>query len=338
VSRVPVVDVHAHALVPRAERLVEGRPELDDARRADLAAMGLESVRHNLAMLESLVPLLVDVERRLAAMDEAGIDVQLVSPSPSQYHTWTDRELAQRLTREVNTGIATLCEAQPERLLGLGMAPVQHPDVAEAELVHAVTDLGLRGVEISTAAPGLELGDPEFEAFWARAEELDAIVFVHPWGCSLGERLARHYLANIVGQPVETTVALSSIVFSGLLDRHPRLKILAAHGGGYLPHYIGRSDRGWNVRPESRTPAEAPSAYLRRLYFDTVVHSPDALANLVRQVGADRVMLGSDFPFDMGEDDPVGFVRAAGLGDAARDAILGGTAAALLGVEVEVAS
>jgi aminocarboxymuconate-semialdehyde decarboxylase len=334
----PVVDVHAHAVVPAAEQLVAGRPELDEARRAEGAAMGGESIRHNLAMLKGLMPLLTDLERRLAAMDAAGVDIQLVSPSPSQYHAWADRDLARRITREVNAGIAALCETQPDRLVGLGMVPVQHPDVAEDEVVHAVKELGLRGVEISTAAPGLELGDPAFEGFWARAEELDALVFVHPWGCSLGERLARHYLANIVGQPVETTVALSSIIFSGLLDRRPKLNILAAHGGGYLPHYSGRSDRGWKVRPESKTPREEPSAYLRRVYYDSVVHSPDALANLVRAVGADRVLLGSDFPFDMGDEDPVALVYAApGLDDAARRSIVGATAASLLGVAVEVA-
>jgi aminocarboxymuconate-semialdehyde decarboxylase len=331
----PVVDVHAHALCPQAEGLVAGRPELAEARAQEAVAMGSDSLRHNVAMLESLVPLLTDVERRLAAMDAAGVDVQLVSPSPSQYHSWAAPELAAEIARKVSSGIASVCEADPARLVGLGLAPVQHPQVAEEALVHAVTELGLRGVEISSAAPGLELGDPAFESFWARAEDLEALVFIHPWGCSLGARLDRHYLANVVGQPVETTVALSSIIFAGVLDRRPRLKILAAHGGGYLPHYSGRSDRAFAVRPESKTPKDPPSAYLRRLYYDSLTHSPEALSSLVRQVGADRVLLGSDFPFDMGDEDPVGSVRAApGLTEAERDAILGGSAAALLSLDV----
>jgi aminocarboxymuconate-semialdehyde decarboxylase len=253
-----------------------------------------------------------------------------VSLSPAHYHTWAGPELARSITRTVNEGIAELCTARPDRLAGLGMVPVQHPDIAEAELVHAVTEFGLKGVEISTTAPGIELADEEFKPFWTRTEELGALVFIHPWGYTLGPRLNRHYLANIVGQPVETIVALSHIIFSGLLDRHPDLRLLAAHGGGYLPFYTGRSDHGWRGRPEIRTPENPPRSYLRRLYFDSLVYEPGALASLVRQVGSDRVLLGSDFPFDMGSEDPVGHVHATpGLNAEERAAICGGNAAKL---------
>ena len=339
-DRTPTVDMHAHAIIPAAFGIVAGEPGLQKERETDLVNFGAETMKNQQAMIQEIGPLLTDLERRLEKMDRMRVDVQLVSPSPAHYHTWAGPELARSITRTVNEGIAELCAARPDRLVGLGMAPVQQPEVAETELVRAVTELGLKGVEISTTAPGLELADEEFEPFWARAEELGALVFIHPWGCTLGPRLNRHYLGNIVGQPVETTVALSHIIFSGLLDRRPDLKILAAHGGGYLPYYVGRSDHGWRVRSEIRTPKNPPSSYLKKLYFDSLVYEPEALAHLVSRVGADRVMLGSDFPFDMGSEDPVAHVHSTpGLGDAEKAAICGGTAADLLQIRgVEVAA
>src|SRR5665213_2152133 len=186
-------------------------------------------------------------------------------------------------------------------------------------------------VEISTSAGAVELSHPSLDCFWERAEGLGALIFIHPWGCSLGARLGEHYLANTVGNPTETTLAASHIVFSGLLDRRPGLRLLLAHGGGYLPIYIGRSDHAWAVRPEARTAQRPPSEYLRELYFDSLVYSPEALRALVGQVGAGRVMLGSDFPFDMGVSDPVERLAQAELGAGAFEAIRGATACALLG-------
>ncbi|MEN3279058.1 MAG: aminocarboxymuconate-semialdehyde decarboxylase [Solirubrobacteraceae bacterium] len=332
-SSAPVIDVHAHGIVAAAMELVQGEDAFRAAREREAELVGAASAARQAEMIQEIAPLLADVERRVEAMDRAGVDIQLVSPSPAHYHDWAPATLARSVARAVNEGIASLCAQRPDRLIGLGLAPLQHPDVAETALVEAVSELGLRGVEISTAAPGRELSDPDYEAFWARAEELGALVFIHPWGCSLGARLDRHYLFNVVGQPVETTVALSHVIFSGLLDRRPKLRILAAHGGGYLPFYPARSDHAWRVRPEVSTPEHAPSSYLRRLYFDSLVHEPELLAALVERVGADRVLMGSDFPFDMGNPDPVAHVHATpGLDDAARAAICGATAAELLGL------
>ena len=329
----PTVDVHAHAVVPAVFGLVAGEPGFERERKNDLVLFGAETMKNQQAMLAQIGHLLTDLERRVEKMDRQGIDVQLVSPSPTHYHTWAEPALARRIFHTVNEEIAELCAARPDRIVGLGLAPIQHPDVAEEALVHAVKELGLKGVEVTTAAQGRELGDEAFEGFWARADELGALVFIHPWGCTLGERLNRHYLGNIVGNPVETTVALSHIVFSGLLDRRPNLKILAAHGGGYFPFYPVRADHGWRVRPESRTPKEPPSSYLRKMYFDSLVYEPDALEYLVSRAGADHVMLGSDFPFDMGSEDPVGHVHATpGLDDGEKTAICGGNAAKLLGL------
>ncbi|TVZ02287.1 amidohydrolase [Trebonia kvetii] len=323
------VDVHAHALVPAAEALVADRPELAQARAEEARGAGPRSAEVNREQIGQLAPALIDPLVRLAAMDAAGIDVQLVSPMPI-HHYWAAPDLAARYAEAVNGGILKHCSAAPGRLIGLGTAPLQHPGLAVEVLDRAVSD-GLHGVEVATYVAGSELADPSLEPFWARAAELGAVVFIHPWGCTLGERLDIAYLSNIVGNPVETTVALSRLIFSGLLDRHPGLKILAAHGGGYLPGYLGRGDHAWHVRPDSRTCAEPPSAYIRRLWFDALVYTPEGLRTLTAAAGADRVLLGTDYPFDMGIPDPLDRLAAAGLPSSASEAIRGGNAAALLG-------
>jgi aminocarboxymuconate-semialdehyde decarboxylase len=326
-----VIDVHAHALLPAVEELVAEDPRAREARAQEVALFGAASAGPMRAMVERVAPLMLDLEARLAKMDAQGVDLQLVSPSPAHYHAWAPAELAGTLARAVGEQIAALCERSP-RLVGLAYAPIQHPDVAERALLEAVMEMGLRGVEIPSHGGPHELGDPELDGFWARAEETGALVFVHPWGCTLGLRLSRHYMSNIVGQPVENAVAISNLILSGLLERRPGLRILVAHGGGYLPFHPGRMDHGWAVRPELTT-AERPSASLRRLYYDSLTFEPELLATLVGRVGADRVLMGSDFPFDMGCEDPVAHVRAApGLSDAERRAILGANAARLLGL------
>ncbi|MFI5472742.1 amidohydrolase family protein [Streptomyces cacaoi] len=326
----PTVDVHAHVLLPEVDALVTGLPGLTAARELDARRNGPASLAVSGPMVRERIPRLTDVTVRLAAMDAQGVDVQLVSPSPSHYHYWADEETAEKLYRLAGEATAAHCARAPDRLKGLGLVPLQHPDLAVRALEHAL-EQGLSGVEISSHAPGRELSDPAYEPFWARAGETGAILFLHPFGCTLDERLDRWYLSNTVGQPTETAVALSHIVFSGVLDRHPDLKLIAAHGGGYLPTHIGRSDHAWSTRADAGAGcAHLPSSYLRRLYFDSLVHDPHVLRELVRAVGADRVLLGSDFPFDMGTEDPVGALRAARLPHADFHAVRGGNAAALL--------
>jgi aminocarboxymuconate-semialdehyde decarboxylase len=324
------VDVHAHVLLPEVEALVEGQPGRAAARELDARRNGPAALAVSGAMVRERVPLLTDVAARLAAMDSQGVDVQLVSPSPSHYHHWTDEETAEKLCRIADEATAAHCSAAPDRLRGLGLVPLQHPHLMVGALDHAL-EQGLAGVEISSHAPGRELSDPAYEPFWSRAEETGAIVFLHPFGCTLDERLDRWYLSNTVGQPTENAVALSHLIFSGVLDRHPELKVIAAHGGGYLPTHIGRSDHAWSARSDAGAGcAHLPSSYLKRLYFDSLVHDPSVLRELVRVAGPDRVLLGSDFPFDMGTEDPVGALRAARLPDADFDAVRGGNASALL--------
>ncbi|MGI5467035.1 amidohydrolase family protein [Streptomyces sp. CA-132043] len=326
----PTVDVHAHVLLPEIEALVADRPGHDTAKALDARRNGPAALAVSGPMVRDRIPKLTDPAVRLAAMDAQGVDIQLVSPSPSHYHYWTDQDMAEKVYRLADEATAAHCSAAPDRLRGLGLVPLQHPERAVEALDHARA-LGLLGVEISSHAPGRELSDPAYEPLWARAAETDSLLFLHPFGCTLDERLDRWYLSNTVGQPTENAVALSHLIFSGVLDRHPGLKIIAAHGGGYLPTHIGRSDHAWAARTDARAGcAHPPSSYLRRLYFDSLVHDPDVLRELVRVAGADRVLLGSDYPFDMGTEDPVGALRAARLPDTDLDAVRGGNAAALL--------
>ncbi|MEV4475309.1 amidohydrolase family protein [Nonomuraea sp. NPDC049504] len=308
------VDVHAHVLLPEIDRAVAGLPGHERQRELDARRNGPAALEVSGPMVAARIPLLTDVDARLAAMDAAGVDVQIVSPSPSHYHYWTGEETAAEVCRLAADGVAAHVARAPERLHGLGLVPLHHPGLLVEALDQALAR-GLKGVEISSHAPGRELSDPAYEPFWARAAETGAVVFLHPFGCTLDERLDRWYLSNIVGQPVENAVALSHLIFSGVLDRHPGLKLLAAHGGGYLPYYLGRSDHGHRVRPDARGCARPPSSYLRDLHFDSLTHDPAALRELVRVAGPERVLLGSDFPFDMGDPDPLAALRAAGLAD-----------------------
>ncbi|MCX5254758.1 amidohydrolase [Streptomyces canus] len=326
----PTVDVHAHVLLPAIEALVDGSAGLAEARALDARRNGPAALAVNGPMVRERIPRLTDAGVRLAAMDAQGVDVQLVSPSPSHYHHWTDEATADKVYRLANEGTAAHCSAAPGRLKGLGLIPLHHPDLAVPALEHAL-EHGLLGAEISSRAPGRELSDPAYEPFWRRAEETGAVLFLHPFGCTLDERLDRWYLSNTVGQPTENAVALSHLIFSGVLDRHPGLKLIAAHGGGYLPTHIGRADHAWSVRADAGADcAHLPSSYLKRLHFDSLVHDPHVLRTLIAAAGADRVLLGSDFPFDMGTEDPVGALRSAHLPEADFQAVRGGNATALL--------
>ena len=329
------VDVHAHVITPEAERLAADRPDKAEEMALRVRAMGQASVDFNAqVMLPVSMPKLTRLDARLADMDAMGVDVQVISPSPNQYHYWADEGLAEQIVRVQNDNIAELCARAPERLAGLGAVALQHPRLAVEQIRHAVRTLGLKGVEISTSIDGVELSDPRFHPVWAELEALGAVLFIHPISCSLGQRLQPSYLSNSVGQPVETAVALSHLIFGGVLDQRPGLKIVAAHGGGYLPTYIGRADNAWTYRPDARTCNCKPSSYLRRIYFDSLVYTPEAVKMLIDQVGVGQVVVGTDYPFDMGHYDVHGLIaQVPGLSDDERAAILGGNLVKLLGLD-----
>lgn len=325
-------DVHAHLLLPGLQAEVQRRDPVGFAAAGELELRrnGTASLAVSGPMVGARVPRLTDVAVRLAEMDRQGVDRQWVSVSPNHFYPWADEDLAVWVARETNRLVAEHVALAPDRLVGLGVVPLQHPARLVEALDDAVLDHGLAGVEISSFAGAVELSDERLEPFWARAVEHGAVVFLHPFGCSLDERLNRFYLSNTVGQPTENAVALSHLIFAGVLDRHPELTLVVAHGGGYLPTAIGRSDHAWRVRPDARGCAHEPSTYLKRIWFDTVVHDELALRRLVETVGGGRVVLGSDYPFDMGLDDPVDFVRSAGLPREIVDRILSGNADALI--------
>jgi aminocarboxymuconate-semialdehyde decarboxylase len=328
------IDMHCHLLTLEVEALVADRPEKSAESSLSVRSMGQASVDHNNAvMLPMAFPKMTRMEARLLDMDAMGIDVQVISPSPTQYYYWADPDLAQRLTTLQNESIAGLIRTNPSRLAGLGTVALQHPSLAADQLRNAVINLGLKGVEISSMVNQLELSDPVMAPFWRMAEDLSALVFLHPFGTTLGGRAASHYLVNTIGQPLETTIALSHLIFGGVLDRHPGLKIVAAHGGGYLPTYAIRSDHAFAVRPEAALNLRMkPSEHLKRIWFDTVIYEASHLRHLIDRVGISQIVIGTDYPFDMGTYDVHGLVDATpALSDSDRAAILGGNAARLIG-------
>jgi aminocarboxymuconate-semialdehyde decarboxylase len=331
-KRLHTVDMHAHIITPLVEKLVAECPQKKAELEMRVRSIGARSVEHNSkVMMPHAMPALTSLPVRLDDMDQMGVDIQVISPLPTQYYYWADPDLAEQIVTLQNEHVAAACAQHPARLVGLGTLSPQHPQLAVAQLETAVRRLGLRGFEICTAVNELELSHPSLEPVWAKAQELGCVVFIHPAGCSLGERLAPAYLSNSLGQPVEIAVALSHLIFGGVLDRYPTLKICAAHAGGHLPMQIGRADHAFGARPDAHTMRQMPSAYLRRIWFDSLVYSPAALRGLIDQVGVSQVVVGTDYPFDMGHYDVHALVGGTpGLDAAELDAVLGGNAARLL--------
>jgi len=324
------VDIHCHISTPECEPLVK---DLFSVEKEPFLFFTTSETREiNQRLFASMAVKMTSPEERLKDMDRMGIDIQAISPSPNQYYYWTDGELGLQLARMQNERVAEIVRAYPTRFVGMGTLPLQDVEKAVQELERVVTVLGLRAVEVSTNVNGADFDDPRFEPFFAKAEELEALIFIHPIGCTDGGRMRDYYLINVVGHPLESTVAVSRIIFGGILERHPHLKICVAHGGGYLPSYSGRMDHAYQVRPECQHLIQRPpSTYLRQLYFDTVLYTAESLAYLVKQMGSEHVLLGTDYPADMGETDPLGYIgKVRSLSRAEKDNICGGNAVRLL--------
>lgn len=332
VARLPyrTIDLHCHILTPTVEELVSTQPEFSSYADEQARALGARSASVSKAQFGSLLPKLTGVSERLADMDNMGVDIQVISPSPTQYHYWAREELSDEIARLQNERIEAICGDHPDRFRALGTVSLQHPRLAAEQLESLIRRKGFVGVEIGSQIGGRDIADDHFDPFWKMADQLGALVFIHPWGTTMGTRLADHYLMNTIGQPLETTICLSKLIFSGRLDRHPKVRIVAAHGGGYLPAYIGRSDHAYHARPEVDGCACQPSDYLRRIWYDCIVHDPGQLRVLVDRVGADRVLLGSDYPFDMGEYDFASLL--ADFSDEEIQSISGGNAERLLAI------
>ena len=325
-KRVAVLDVHAHVRVPEAWDLVkdliahEGSPF--DAQQVD---------PNNAANIHN------DVDKRIADLDEMGIDVQAVSINPFWY--WADADLGRKLIQLQNEKIAAFCAAHAERFVGFGTLALQHPPLAVEQMEDGVKRLGMRGFAIAASVNGDDLSAPKFHPVWAKAEELDTLIFIHPQsaGTPIEEKRLQGngFLDNVIGHPLETTLALTHLIQDGTLDLFPKLKICAAHGGGYLPSYSSRSDQCLTAFPKLCKPLKkAPSEYLKQLYFDSILFTPEDMRHLIAVVGASQVVVGTDYP-TLWNRNPVDRILAVpGLSDEDRSAIFSGTLAKLLKMKV----
>jgi aminocarboxymuconate-semialdehyde decarboxylase len=325
------VDIHSHVAVPAAAAFV--KPHLDPMTNPLVLHATAETRALNQKQEADIRERITSHDRRLTELDAMGVDFQLVMPPPPQCYYTVPVEIAVEAARMVNDGIAEFVGKRPDRFAGLGSVPMPDGHEAAKELERCVGKLGLKGAQILTNVAGRELSDPAFEPFWKKAEELNALILLHPSGFTEGKRFARFSFSNTIGNPLETTIALHYLIFDGVLERHPNLKILAVHGGGYLGAYPGRIDHAWGARSDAHgTLPHPPTSYLKKIYFDSVVFTPEQLAELVRLYGADHVIMGTDYPFDMADYDPIGHVASVGLDAAAVAAVAGGNAKRLLGL------
>ncbi|HTI81107.1 MAG TPA: amidohydrolase family protein [Acetobacteraceae bacterium] len=312
-KRIKTVDVHAHCIVPAAAAVINH----------PLEAPGL---------------LMDDTSTRIAAMDAQGIDVEALSINPYWYRA--SRDAAAELIKVQNETLMQFVAAKPDRFTAFATASLQHPDLAAEQVEYAVKKLGFRGVGVGGSVAGEELANPRFHPFWAKCEELGVLVFMHPLGTRelepSGRLAGSGLLTNTIGNPLETTIALSHLIFEGTLDRFPGLKICAAHGGGFLPSYANRSDAVIRCFPDrvGPLPKKTPTSYLRdgQLFFDTIVFTPEALRHLIAETGSGQIMIGTDYPFPWTSTEVDLVLNTPGLSDDERIAILGGTAARLLGI------
>jgi len=319
-KRIKTIDVHSHCLFHESLNMM-----------GDEAKGVLQNVK-------GVPDQFIDIEKRLRSMDDMAIDMEVLSINPFWYRK--DRDTAAAIVKTNNEKLAELCASKPDRFAAFGSLALQFPDLAVQQLEDAMKKHGLRGAAIGGSVAGVDFSDPKFHPVWAKAEELGAVLFIHP--ASQPELVNRYkgngWLVNTIGNPLDTTIALQHLIFEGTLDKYPKLKILSAHGGGYLPSYAPRSDHACFVSPPGCNPdivlKKKPTEYLSQLYFDSLIFTPEALRHLVAQVGASQIMLGSDNPFPW-ELHPVDHVFATTtLSDAQKRAILSENAAKLLGIKL----
>ena len=325
------IDVHSH-VVPR---------EILDALKANPKRFGMryidDGAQRRLAKDggggQPVFDEFFDAAAKVKGMDRKGLDVSMISPAPIAYFYWLDADAGLEASRIVNDGIANMAAAYPERLMGMGTLPMQNPDAAVAELERIVKQHGFRAVELGTSVGNEQVADARFRPVLRRAQELDVFIFAHPYSNSAICNLDDYYLSNLIGNPLQTTLMVSHLMFSGVLDELKKLRICLAHGGGYVPYQIGRFNHGHKVRKETQALTQTkPNALLRRFYYDALTHDPRSLQYLIDLVGADRVVLGTDAPFDMGEEHPVQMLeKVKRLTVKERDQVLGKTALRLMG-------
>lgn len=328
------IDTHGHVVVPEILRS-EAHPE---SWRPVITREpnGWQIVRNDRFVNGPIPKEILEWPQIIENLDATKVDIMAVSPAPFLFFYYLEGPVGYDACQIQNDAIARAVAHYPDRLVGLGIVPLQDVDLTIKELERVAGELKFPGIEISSNVNGVYLGEERFWPFWEAVEALDLFVFVHPDQPSIGhEKLKEYYLINLVGNPIETTRSIADVVFGGVLEAFPKLKICFAHAGGTVPYIRGRFEHGYHVRTEPKAKIKRPpSEYIKLLYFDTITHWEPALEFLVDTVGADKVVVGSDYPFDMGPAEPVRFVEGtAGISQADKKKILGENAAKLLKLE-----
>lgn len=330
------IDIHTHVLPPNWPNLRErfgygGFVQLDhlgcDRARMVIDGKSFREIESNCW----------DPAKRIEEYDALGCQVQVLSTVPVMFSYWAKPEHALDLARMLNDHIAGVVASQPRRFVGLGTLPMQDARLAVRELERCIGDLNLAGVQIGTNVNGKNLDDPSLFDVFAAAEALGACVFVHPWEMLGKERMSKYWLPWLVGMPAETALAICSVVFSGLLDKLPRLRLAFAHGGGAFPAILGRIAHGHAARPDlcAVDNVVSPRDYISRIYYDSLVHDADFLRFFVAQVGAHRIAMGTDYPFPLGEQKPGELIESCGFDQATTERLLSGTALEWLNITKE---
>ena len=303
------IDIHSHVIPDRIVAAIERNPTRYRARVEGEGAN--RKIVHDQGYVYPLFDEFRVTEAKLDAMDRKRIDISVISPAPPMFYYWADAGLALEVAGLVNDGVADMVAKKPDRLRGMATVPMQHPDAAVAELERVVKAYGFKAVEIGTSIEGAQLAEERFRPLLRRASELGVFVFAHPYYVGAKAGLENYYLTNLIGNPLDTTVMVANLMFSGRLDELPDLKIVLAHGGGFLPYQIGRLVHGHKVRNEANGKSKtSPKELLRRIYFDSLVFEPQALRYLIDLVGADHICIGTDAPFDMADEQPLATIDA----------------------------
>jgi aminocarboxymuconate-semialdehyde decarboxylase len=310
----------------------------DAARAAGKVALGHGSPitqAVNKRQLETIRPKMDLLDVRLSDMDRMGVDIQAVAVAVYQYYYWADPELGAKVARIMNEEVVEATEPYGGRFTPLGTVPLQDTDAAINELRYLAGELGMKGIEIGTHVEGEEISSPRLDPFWAEVDRLGLVVVIHTQGATHAQRLSDHNFVNIIGHAFEATLATAHLIFDGVVERYPGLKIVVVHGGGYLPAYAGRIDHGWRAREDiSDGVPQLPTSYLKKFFFDTMVFEPGQVEYLTKLYGAEHVLLGTDYPYDMGDEDPLALLgECSGLDQDQIDLIAGGNAARLLGLQ-----
>ena len=328
------IDVHTHVIVDESGDLANPffKPEMDP--RTFFSPE--ESIRYN-KEFRSQPHIKVkyrDPDARIEDMDLQGVDMQVLAIAPPQYFYWLDADTAPKAIHLQHERFAEVVRQHPDRFVAVANLPMDHPELAVEVMEEAKENYGFNGFEMNGDVNGGDYDDPRYNPIWEAAEELEMTIILHPQGFTHGQRMDDYYLVNVICMPLASTVAVSRMILGGVWERYPDLKMVVVHGGGYLPFYFARTDHAYGVRPELRRNIDRlPSEYLHKLHFDTAVFKPEMVRYLIDEYGADRVLMGTDYPFDMGPTDPLAFLAGVPMTEDERELVLGGNAARLFKIQ-----